>query len=155
MSKKPVPGVQPPPLVEATLNVMTELAQVLGEEIKLLKKNDVTAIRELLRRKSKLVINYQSNMKSIAANPDLVKQASAGMRARLKTSGLRLAEVTERNATVLVGAVTGTQRLIQHIIKTVKEEALPKKGYSDPRMAHMELGTYSPTCLPVAVNRTA
>jgi hypothetical protein len=155
MSKKQAPGDMSLPLVEATLAVMTELAQVLGEEIKLIKKNDVAAVRELLRRKSKLVIKYQSNMKSIAANPDLVKQAPADMRAILRTTGVRLAEVTERNATVLGGAVTGTQRLIHHIIRVVKEEALPKKGYSDPRTARMELGTYSPTCLPVAVNRTA
>ncbi|MDD5587010.1 MAG: hypothetical protein PHY92_08685 [Alphaproteobacteria bacterium] len=155
MSNKSVSGNPPVQLVDATLGVMTELAAVLGDEIKLLKKNDMTAMNELLRRKNKLVIDYQSNMKVIAANPDLIRQASGEMRNRLKAAGNRLAGVTERNAAALKTAVGATQRLIQHVIKAVKDEALPRQSYSDPRLAHMELGTYSPTCRPVAVVRTA
>ena len=121
MSSKPDSANPLIPVVESTLDVMTELADVLNVELNLLKKNDVEAIKALLMNKNSLLIHYQSNMKAIAANPDLLAQAPTEMRAKLKAMGTKLAEVSERNATALKAAVGGTRRLIDHIIRLVKD----------------------------------
>ena len=155
MSGKPASANPLVPFVESTLEVMLELAEVLGDEVRLLKKNDVESIKALLLRKGRLVVHYQSNMKNIIANPELLAQVPAEMRSKLKIRGTKLAEVSERNATALQAAVGGTRRLIDHIIKIVRDEAMPRQSYNDPRTAHLELGSYSPTCRPVAINQTA
>lgn len=141
------------PLLESTLTVMEELASVMQEEWQTLQRQDLAGIAAIAQRKGKLVMAYQANMKAIAAEPSLLAQASAAMRAKLKTAGQKLAEIGVKNAQALQAATAATQELVRTLIGLVKEEALPKQGYSDPRTAHLALGVYSPTCQPVAVNR--
>lgn len=143
------------PVLEATLLVINELSSVMNEEIQLLDNQDMEGVQNLLRRKGRLVVNYQANMKSIAAQPDMLKQAPEIMRINLKEAGTKLAEITEKNATAIRHAAMATQNLIHTIVGFARDEVLPKNSYADPRNGHLALGSYSPTCPPVAVNRTA
>ncbi len=149
------PAAKPGSVLEDALSVMSELEKVLADEIALLAKHDMTGLKEITPRKNKLVIDYQSRLKSLVAHGDMLAKATPAMRDKLKTRGIKLAEVTERNALALRTAAQCSQRLINHIIRQVKEEALPKQGYDDPRKANLNLGAYSPTCQPLAVSRTA
>lgn len=141
-------------LIQEILAVMDELTAVMAEEVEMLPKNDIKAYQTLTLRKHKLLSAYETKMKAIALQPTLLKQAPDSLRIKLKAASAKFGQVTERNAHALRTAAQCSQRLINHIIKHVKEEALPKHGYTDPRKAHM-LGVYSPTCPAVAVNRTA
>jgi flagellar biosynthesis/type III secretory pathway chaperone len=143
------------PLAEAMLDVMNELAVVLNEELNLVKKQDVPAIQELLRRKNRLIVHYHANMKAIAAQPELLKQVTSDMRAKLKASGMRLSEATTRNSAALKAALTATQRLLQTIIDAVRREKLPQRGYTNPGAPQAMTGLYSSSCPPVAIRRTA
>ena len=67
-------------------------------------------------------------------------------------SWLRSPSATPRRCLAAKAAV---ERLIQTIVSIVKDEMLPKGGYVNPNVAHLALGTYSPTCKPVTVYRTA
>ncbi len=143
------------PIVAETLGLMDELAKVMSDEIELVTKYDVSGIKETGLRKNRLVMDYQSKLKVLAAQPEILEKAAPEFLQRLKASGARLAEVTERNARAIRTAAECSQRLLNHIIKQVKDEALPKQGYDDPRKSALMLGSYSPTCRPVAVSQTA
>lgn len=152
---KLAPAPQTVSLAEAMLANMSELAALLGEELAMIEKQDVSAIKELMRRKNQLVMNYQANMKAVAAQPDLLKQIPVERRAKLKEAGIRLSAVTERNALKLKAAAQATEQLLQNVMCLVRKEVVVKNSYANPRTAHMALGTHSPTCPPVAFNRTA
>lgn len=157
MKTAPVSSTQPAKPadpVEAALTATNELAMVLNEEIAILKKTDVEAMRTLLRRKNKILLAYQASVKAIQTDPGLIAKASGDLRGRLKESQGRLAGIAKHNMTALRGAAAATQRLIEYIIKTVQDEALPKQGYNNSRAGHVT-GAYSPTCPPLAVRRTA
>ncbi len=143
------------PVIVATLSIIDELTVLLSNEIQLLKQQDVSGIQALLRHKGRLVMNYNTNMKSIIAQPNLLQQSSQEMRNRLKEAGTKLAKATELNAAALRAAAMATQNLIQTIVGLARDEVLPKNSYADPRTAHMMLGAYSPMCPPVAINHTA
>ena len=142
-------------LVDATVTVMNDLIVVLGEEINLLKKQNIPAIQELMRRKGTLVVQYMANMKALAAQAELLKKLPKNIRDNLRAVGTKLAEVAARNASALKAASVVTQRLIQNIVAAVRKEKLEPLGYKNPRTAHLMLGTYDKTCKPVAFTRTA
>jgi len=142
-------------LAEATLALMNELVQVMIAEVDMIMSRKLGEHRELLQRKQRLTMDYRANIKTISAQPDMLKQLPDSLRAALKTAAQKLADVTERNAKSLRGAVTATQRLIQNIVAIVKQEVLPKSSYHNPADMNAALGGYSPTCKPVAVSRTA
>ena len=157
LNKKPAkPALAPATAgVTAMINLMEELSQIMGQEAELVNGRKQKEHAVLLKRKQRLTIDYRAGMKSIAAQPDLLKSLPDDLRAALKASAQKLGDVTDRNAKMLRTAVMATQRLIQNIVSIVKKEALTKPGYSDPRTAHMALGVYSPVCKPVAVSQTA
>jgi hypothetical protein len=147
--------IEIPVLVTATLAIMDELTALLAQEIDLVPARQIEKHAELLKRKQRLTMDYRANIKSFAAQPDILKPLSDGLRAKIKDSAQKLAEMTDRNAKMLRTAVVATQRLIQNIVTLVKKEVMPIQGYKNPNTAHMALGTYSPTCKPVAGSRTA
>lgn len=148
-------AVPPAAAVTAIIGVMDELSQIMGQEADLVNTRQQTEHAMLLKRKQRLTVDYRAGMKSIAAQPDMLKELPVNVRSSLRASAQKLAEMTDRNARMLRTAVMATQRLIQNIVSIVKQEALTKPGYVNPMTAHMALGTYSPVCKPVAVSRTA
>lgn len=141
--------------VTALLGLMEELSRIMNEEADLVNNRRQKEHAGLLKRKQRLTIDYRAGMKSVAAQPELLKELPEEIRRALRASAQKLADATDRNAKMLRTAVMATQRLIQNIVSIVKKEALTKPGYKDPRTAHMALGVYSPVCKPVAVSRTA
>ncbi len=142
-------------LIEATVALMNELVKVMALEIDLLTARKLDEHKELLKQKQRLTMDYRSNMKSIAVQPALLKQLPENVREAVRISAQKLADMTDRNAKFLRGAVMATQRLIQNIVSIVKQEVLPTSGYRNLNTAHLQLGTYSPTCKPVTGSRTA
>lgn len=142
-------------LIEATLTLMGELVKILELEIKLVSDRKFEEHKELLRRKQRLTTDYSANLKSIAAQPDIVQTLPEKIVAALREMAHKLAEVSKRNAEFLSMAIAATQRLIQDIVSIVKRETMPSSVYRNPKTAHLELGNYSPVCKPIAVVRTA
>lgn len=141
--------------VVALIGLMNELSQVMSQEAELVNGRKQLEHAALLKRKQRLTIDYRSGMKSVAAQPEMLKGLPEDIRTSLRVAAQKLSDVTDRNARMLRTAVMATQRLIQSIVSIVKKEALTKPGYSNSKTAHMALGTYSPVCKPVAVSRTA
>jgi hypothetical protein len=143
-----------PKLVIATVALMEELARVLTAEIDLVTKRRMKEHPLLLKHKQRLAIDYRSNMKALAAQPDILKKLSDAAKDAVRTMAKRLASAVDANACMLRAAVSATRQLIQNIMAMVKSEALPRNAYKNHAIAHMELGHYSPKCRPVAVSRT-
>jgi hypothetical protein len=144
-----------PVLIVSVLGLMNELIDVMAAEPELVMGRKFETHKVLLKRKQRLTMDYRASLKSLAAQPDMLKQLPEDTRQALKSAAQRLADTAERNARTLRAAVTAVQRLIQNIIAFVKSEVLTKPGYKNPNMSYRELGTYSPTCKPVVVSRKA
>ena len=142
-------------LIDATMAVMNELILVMDEEIDLLKKAAIAEIQMLMRRKNKLIVQCQANMKSLDAQAEDVKKLAAAVRAKLKAVALKLMDVAKKNAEATKAAAQATQRLLVNIIGAVKKEKLAPLGYGNPRTARLDQGRYDKTCPPVAYNKTA
>ncbi len=142
-----------PPVIAGTIAMMGELESLMKVEDEMVSLRKLESYQELNRRKQKLTLDYQTNIKAIIAQPDLLKQLPEDVRKALKVAGERLAAATMHNALVLRGAVMASQRLIHNIVAIIKEEVMPKQGYTNPRTSRLALGNYSPTCAPVSVSR--
>jgi hypothetical protein len=142
-----------PPLVGSVIALMNELIELMAVEPELVMGRKFEAHKVLLKRKQKLTLDYRSSIKSLIGHPEILTQLPEDTRRTLKTTAQKLADTAERNARSLRAAVTAVQRLIQNIISYVKCEFLTNPNYKNPKTAYLELGTYSPTCKPVAVRR--
>ncbi|MDR3449339.1 MAG: hypothetical protein P4M15_06280 [Alphaproteobacteria bacterium] len=143
-----------PRIVSATVALMEELVRVLMREIDVVSERKLAEHPDLLKQKQKLAMDYRANMKSISAQPDMLKALPDDAKDALREIAQVLAEATNRNAIVLRAAVTGTQQLIQNVVAMVKTEVMPHQNYKNPARAHLQLGNYSPTCRPVAVSKS-
>jgi hypothetical protein len=142
-------------LLASTIRLMNELAQIMLDEDGLLRARKIDEHRELLKRKQKAALEYRANMKSISTDPDMLKRAPADLRAAARAAGQKLADVSDRNAKLLRGSITAVERLLRDVVRMIKDKTLKPVAYANSKTAHMQLGTYSPTCKPVTVNRTA
>jgi flagellar biosynthesis/type III secretory pathway chaperone len=137
------------------VTLMNDLAKVMDEENTFVETRKFPEQKEIVRKKQRMSMDYRASMKSIAAQPDLLKRLPVELRNALKIAAVRLSEAANKNAQLLRMAMLGTQRLLQSVITIVKEENLPKAGYKDTRKGKGSLGGYSPTCKAVTVTRTA
>lgn len=143
-----------PRLVTATVALMEELARVLIAEIEVVTKRKMDQHPELLKHKQRLAVDYRSNMKAIAAQPNILKQLPSEAKDAIREMAGRLAAAVDANARMLRAAVEATRQLVQNVMAMVRSETMPRQSYRNHTKAHMELGRYSPTCRPVAVSRT-
>lgn len=155
LPNKPVKESSGVLIVKGTIALMEELVQILNQEMELINARNYEEHKELLKKKQRLTMDYRANIKTIAMQPDMLKQVPENLRKAAKAAGQKLAEASDRNAKYLRTAVVATQRLLQSIISMVKKEVLPETTYNNPNTAAFELGNYSPTCKPLAINRTA
>jgi len=142
-------------LVKGTIKIMDDLVNVMRLEIEVLTARNMVEHKEILPRKQRLTLDYRANMKAIAAQPGIMKQIPEDLRQAVKIAAQKLADMADRNAKFLRNGVIATQRLIQTIISIVKEEVLPVPTYKNTSAAGFDQKSYSPTCKPVAVIRTA
>ena len=142
-----------PRLVVATVALMEELSRVLMAEIDIVTKRKTTEHPELLKHKQRLAVDYRANIKSIAAQPDILKKLPPEAKDALRDMAKRLAVATDANARMLRAAVDATRQLIQNIMVMVRSETMPQQSYKNHTKAHMALGNHSPVCRPIAVHR--
>ena len=143
-----------PKIITATVALMEELVRVLGRKIEIVTKRRMSEHPELLKHKQRLAMDYRSNMKSIASQPDILKKLPGDAQEALREMSKRLAEAVDQNARMLRAAVDATRQLIQNVMTMVRNEVMPRQSYKNTAKAHLELGRYSPTCQPVAISRT-
>jgi hypothetical protein len=143
-----------PKLVIATVALMEELARVLTMEIDVVTKRKTKEHPALLKRKQRLAIDYRSNMKSIGAQPDILQKLPDAAKDAVREMSKHLADAVDANARVLRAAVDATRQLILNVMAMVRSETMPRQSYKNHAKEHLQLGTYSPTCRPVAISRT-
>jgi len=134
--------------------LMEEIVQVMDEEIPLVEGRKRTEHAELLKRKQRLTLDYRASLKAIVLEPDLLRQAPEELRATARAAAAKLAEASERNATIVRAIIAASQRLVQSIITIVKDEKLPTNNYAKLGTGAMA-GVYSPICKPVTVYQSA
>jgi FlgN protein. len=145
----------PARLATALVGLMRSLAETMEDEMDCLNKNDMAGVENLRETKARLVRDYNTNVKLLAQKPDYLRDAPEDMRTTLRVYNNRLEDATQRNAAALRSAIGATQRLIETIVDAARHEIKKNDVYTDPRKMTNVLGSYSPTCVPVAVNRTA
>jgi flagellar biosynthesis/type III secretory pathway chaperone len=143
-----------PKLVTATIALMEELMRIMTQEIDVVSHRKLKEHPDLLKYKQKLAMDYRANMKAIAAQPDIFKKLSDEAKEVIREMAHKLAAIADQNARILRAAVGATQQLIQNIVAMVRTEVMPRQSYKNSAKAHLQLGNYSPTCQPVAFNRS-
>lgn len=139
----------------ALMGIIESLTQTMEVEIECLSKQDFTGIETVREQKARLVRDYQNNVNILAARPDFLHSAPEDVRRKLRAGNEKLEDISQRNAAALRAAIGATQTLIHTVIDAVRKETKETDCYSDPRKMANMLGSYSPICKPVAVNRTA
>lgn len=139
----------------ALVSLVESLTQAMETEMEYLSKQDYVGVESVRETKARLVRDYQNNVRLLAQKPDLLHGAPADIRARLRGGNEKLESVSQRNAAALRAAIGATQTLIETVVDAVRHETKRTDCYSDPRKMTNVLGSYSPICQPVAVNRTA
>ncbi|MDD3288574.1 MAG: hypothetical protein PHX43_06170 [Alphaproteobacteria bacterium] len=143
-------------LLTATLDVMEDLTKLLSLELKVLEKQDMKELGEILPKKHRLITSYQANLKSLDNNPELVKLAPEELRAKAKAVAIKMRDVVEHNANAMRGAICATRRVIHNVMSMIREEASPSfMSYGNSRNPQSVAAPYSPTCQPLAVKCTA
>jgi hypothetical protein len=147
-------GIPVPHPAVALIAIMNDMVELMAAEPDLVLNRKLDEHGKLLKRKQKMALEYRTIIKAISTKPEMLKEIPEDTRRKLKISAQKLAEESDRNSRMLRAAVTASQRLMQNIIAFIKSEVLPHNHYKNPKTAHLELGTYSPTCVPVAVRRS-
>ncbi|HEU0117846.1 MAG TPA: hypothetical protein VFR09_04360 [Alphaproteobacteria bacterium] len=156
-SNAPKVSKEPPAVLlgRGVLDQMNRLFDIMKLENDLVVMRKIEEHKQLLKDKQRLTMDYRANMKSIAIQPGILSQLPKELLSESRISAQKLAEMSDRNAKCLRGAVVATQRLVQSVVAIVKQEVVPKPGYRNPGVAPIGAAAYSPTCKPVAVSRTA
>lgn len=142
-------------MANALIENMASLISVMEQENDLLAAQDFMGIEAIKSLKSRLAVNHQANLKSLAAEPALLKEMTDIERKKLKEIGQILQVVSQKNAIALQAGMRITEVMLQNIVSLVRKEVLTKPAYADPRQSQLASGLHSPTCPPVAINRTA
>ena len=141
-------------LVKGIIGLIDEMVQIMDKEVLLLGERKMKDHAELLKRKQRLAIDYRASLKTIALQPNYLDHVPEELRQAARMAGHKLAAASERNAQVLRAAMVAVERLAKSIIMIVKDEVLPKGGYTNLHAGPATLG-YSPKCTPVTGSRTA
>ena len=139
----------PSHVLRAVITLIDELVALMNQEVKLVELRRGAEHAELLKKKQRLTVDYRAALKSIALQPNLLKQVPDDLRNAAKAAASRLAEASEKNSRLLRTAIVASQQLIQTIVGLVKEEVMPKNAYGNPFGQKQLRGAYSPTCQPV------
>lgn len=147
--------VPPEVLLDATYAVMCDLMALMEEEVRLVKKGDLAKMQALVPNKKKLIQSYESNVAALRAVGPALKNCDPAKRAFVREMGQKMEKITQRNATVLQGAITATRCLFENIIKALRHEALPSLGYAHLGDASAHTGPASERLCPaVSVRKT-
>lgn len=124
------PATSPKELMNRLLGIMDELSQVMIEEIPIIVARNYTNQDNFIKRKQDLTLDYQSMIKVLAQNQALLGGLSKDDVTRLRESGKKLDEVTEKNATALRSAHHATEHLLKVVINEIRKDLHKESGYS-------------------------
>ena len=141
-------------LVTRIIALIDELVAVMEEEVPMVEGRKRAEHAELLKRKQRLTLDYRASIKAIILDPTLLNQVPDNLRVEARKAADRLAEASNRNSRIIRAVMTASQRLVQTIVAMIKEEVLPKSGYSNKQTGQSG-GGYSPICKPVTIFKTA
>jgi hypothetical protein len=127
--KSPPPEVAAPSQDSRLIQLMTDLTDVLERETAVVEAHLNEQLPELVLRKQRLLIDYQAEFKAVSQQPEWLKQLPAQQKDTLRNSGSKLDAATTRNARIVGVAMTATQRLLQGIISSVRNETTQRQGY--------------------------
>ncbi|HBM90881.1 MAG TPA: hypothetical protein DD400_03265 [Rhodospirillaceae bacterium] len=133
--------------------VMRSLTEIMEEENRLLGKKDLKGLEKLTQKKMQLVGACQKYRTMLIDNPDVLKKMDGLMRVQLGAMRKDCLLIAKKNESAVGGALQATQNMVETIVNAAVKETKKTDGYKDPRKKHLELGTYSPVCTPVAFSR--
>lgn len=117
-------------LVDKLVMLMGELSQVMVDEMPIIQARDFTNQEHLMRRKQELTMDYQSTLKVFEQNKNLLSLLSKEDVMRLRESGKKLDDVTEKNAIALRVAHHATEHLLKVVISEIRKDLHKESGYS-------------------------
>ncbi len=127
MSTMPSPAPLPPDL--RLMQLMDDLADVLERETAVIEAQMHEQLPELVLRKQRLLIDYQAEFKAVTQQTQWLQQLPPPQQEALRGSGQKLDAATTRNARIVGVAMTATQRLLQGIMSSVRDENVQRQGY--------------------------
>lgn len=140
-----------PPRAEIRLlRLMQELTEVLEHETQAVETHRHAQLPELVLRKQRLLADYQAELQTTAAKPEWMARLDPAGQEMLRAGGLRLDGATRRNAGMVKIALNATQRLLHGIMSSVRDEAMPRRGYQ-----HLAQPNLPPPSPPVLFQTTA
>jgi hypothetical protein len=113
------------------LRLMTDLIDLMEREITVVEERLNAELPDIVARKQRLLVDYQAEFKQATHNPTWLKSLPSQQQSLLQRAGLALRDVTERNANTLKAAAAATQRLLQGIMASVREEKCTRVGYEN------------------------
>ena len=111
------------------LRLMNDLVSIMEQEITVVEERLNDQLPELVSRKQRLLVDYQAEFKAATARPEWLAQLPTTQKTMLQKAGLVLQEVSERNGRIVKAAMVGTQRLLQGIMSSVRDEKCARAGY--------------------------
>lgn len=117
-------------LMNRLLSVMTELSQVMEEELPIIEARNYDNQDIFIRRKQELTLDYQSMIKVLAENKPLLTSLSQDDVSQLRSSGKKLDEVTQKNAAALRFAHHASEHLLKAVINEIRKDLHKESGYS-------------------------
>lgn len=111
------------------IRLMADLITVLESETAAVEAHLDAELPELVRHKQKLLVEYQAEFKALVQQPAILAGWPIPQQAALREHGRRLDATTKRNARIVGAAMTATQRLLQGIMSSVREETSQRRGY--------------------------
>ncbi|MEJ0062797.1 MAG: hypothetical protein WDO70_06255 [Alphaproteobacteria bacterium] len=111
------------------IKLMNELADVMEREIAAVEEHLNEHLPALVARKQRLLVDYQAEFKVATEHPEWLKQLPQTQKSLLRSASTKLNEVAERNVRIVKVAMTATQRLLQGIMASVRDEKLGQRGY--------------------------
>ncbi len=122
-----IPAVNPKEFVNKLLGIMTELGQVMEEEMPLIEARHYSKQDPFIRRKQELTLDYQSAMNMLAQHHALLGKDDV---AALRSTGKKLDDTTQKNATALRFAHHATENLLKVVIHEIRKDLHKESGYS-------------------------
>lgn len=113
------------------IGIAEELIALAGEENRRLSSGRPVNIGDIVARKRELVTEFETWLKQINAQPNILTLASPEMSAALFRRNRELGEALAANTELLNRALTVSRRRTATIVRAIREARTLPAGYSD------------------------
>lgn len=116
--------------VAELLESMTELTELMEEEIGLLSGHDPDRMHEVQQRKTQLAAAYEMRVKALKADADTLESLDGEAREALRAAAEEFHATARRNGRALQAAQRVTEDLLSNTVEIVKKHRRDNSGYS-------------------------